>query len=148
LKEGQRLLENSAAARGGLLTGSTAKDIQSYGQDYASNEYSNVYNRALGEYMNRYNIYNQDQTTQFNRLATMSGVGQTAAGQLVNAGGNAANNATNILLTSAGQQGNSLQNAAQARASGYLDRANAWGGAIQGGTRTLQDLMAIYGIRN
>jgi hypothetical protein len=143
LKEGQRLLENSAAARGGLLTGSTAQDIQRYGQDYASNEYSNVYNRALGEYMNRYNIYNQDQTTQFNRLATMSGVGQTAAGQLVNAGGNAANNATNILLTSAGQQGNSLQNAAAARASGYVGSANAWGGAIQGGARSLQDILAM-----
>jgi hypothetical protein len=141
LKEGQRLLENSAAARGGLLTGSTAKDIQSYGQDYASNEYSNVYNRALGEYMNRYNIYNQDQTTQFNRLATMSGVGQTAAGQLVNAGGDASRNATNILLTSAGQQGKSLQNAGAARASGYIGRANAW----TGGLSNLQDLLATYG---
>jgi len=43
--EGMRALETSAAQRGGLLSGGFAKKAMRYGQDYASNEYSNVYNR-------------------------------------------------------------------------------------------------------
>jgi len=43
--EGMRALEGSAAARGGLLSGGFAKKAMRYGQDYASNEYTNVYNR-------------------------------------------------------------------------------------------------------
>jgi hypothetical protein len=50
LKEGQRALENSAAARGTLLTGGTAKAIQNYGQQAASQEYGNSFNRALQTY--------------------------------------------------------------------------------------------------
>src|SRR5438034_6432504 len=86
LNEGEKALQNSAAAKGTLLSGATGADIQKYGQDYASNEYGNVYNRSMGEYQNRYNQYNQDQATKFNRLAAVSGVGQTAAGQLSDAG--------------------------------------------------------------
>jgi len=145
LKEGQRLLENSAAARGGLLTGSTAQDIQRYGQEYASNEYGNVYERALREYQQRYNVFQQNQSNLYNRLAGLSGAGQTATGQLTSAGDAASRNATNILLTSGQQQGQALNNAAQARASGYINSANAWGGAIRGGVMSLQDYLAGRG---
>lgn len=48
--EGQRALEQSAAGRGVLNTGGTLKDLIKYGQDFASNEYGNVYNRALSTY--------------------------------------------------------------------------------------------------
>jgi len=50
LKEGQRALQNSAAARGTLLTGATAKAIGNYGQEAASQEYGNAYGRALQGY--------------------------------------------------------------------------------------------------
>ncbi len=43
--EGQRALERGASARGGLLSGGFARKAIRYGQDYASNEYTNVYNR-------------------------------------------------------------------------------------------------------
>jgi hypothetical protein len=43
--EGMRGLERSAAARGGLLSGGFGRKAIRYGQDYASNEYTNVYNR-------------------------------------------------------------------------------------------------------
>lgn len=52
LDEGTRALENSAIARGGLLSGNAMRDITSFGQDYASSEYDNVYNRAQSEYQN------------------------------------------------------------------------------------------------
>ncbi len=43
--EGERALERSAAARGGLLSGGYGRRLTRYAQDYASNEYTNVYNR-------------------------------------------------------------------------------------------------------
>ena len=48
LKQGQQTLENSAAARGTLLSGATAKALVDYGQGAASQEYGNAFNRALG----------------------------------------------------------------------------------------------------
>ena len=49
LQQGQKALETSAAARGGLLSGGTLKGIQDYAQGLASQEYGNVYARRLGE---------------------------------------------------------------------------------------------------
>lgn len=43
--EGMRGVERGAAARGGLLSGGFGRRAIRYGQDYASNEYANVYNR-------------------------------------------------------------------------------------------------------
>jgi hypothetical protein len=54
LQQGQRALEQSAAARGVLNTGGTLKDLLQYGQDFASNEYGNVYNRSVNDYMTNY----------------------------------------------------------------------------------------------
>lgn len=128
LAEGQKALERSAAARGNLLTGGTAKAEQRYGQDYASNEYQNVYNRSLQQYQLGYNQFEQNQANKFNRYAALAGVGQTAAGQLSQAGQSASNNVSNILLGSGAQIGSDIQNAAAARASGYNAYANAFGG--------------------
>ncbi len=50
LKEGEQALERSAAARGTLLTGGTAKDLQKYGQDMASQEYDKQYGRSFNEW--------------------------------------------------------------------------------------------------
>ena len=119
----------------------TGADIQKYGQDYASNEYGNVYNRSMGEYQNRYNIYNQDQATKFNRLAAVSGVGQTAAGQLSDAGAYAARNAGDILMTSGQQLGQDYNNAGAARASGYVGGANAWGNAFGSGSNLMNTIL-------
>jgi hypothetical protein len=50
LREGSRALQNSAAAKGTLLTGATAKALQDYGQEAGSQEYGAAYNRALQGY--------------------------------------------------------------------------------------------------
>jgi len=55
-EEGQRALERGAAMRGGLLSGGYARKAIRYGQGFASNEYTNVYNR----------------------IANIAGMGQTA----------------------------------------------------------------------
>ncbi len=43
--EGMRALERSASARGNLLSGGTLRGIQRFGQDLASQEYGNAFNR-------------------------------------------------------------------------------------------------------
>jgi hypothetical protein len=45
INEGMRALENSAAARGGLLSGGFGKQALRYATDYSAQEYTNVYNR-------------------------------------------------------------------------------------------------------
>jgi hypothetical protein len=137
LQQGLQALENSAAAQGGLLSGNTGQALEGYAQNYASGEYNNVYNRALQQYQQNYNIFQQNQNNQFNRLAALSGIGQTAAGQLNSAGQGAAGNVGNILLNSGQQIGNAIQNAGAATASGYIGGANAITGGLSGATGAL-----------
>jgi len=143
LAQGQQAIERSAAARGGLLTGGTGKALTRYGQEYASGEYQNVYNRALTEYQQAYNIFQQGQANQYNRYAGMAGMGQTTAAQLGQTGAQTAGSVSNILMGSAAQQSQALQNAAAARASGYVGGANAWGGAVGGIGSNISNLLLL-----
>lgn len=114
LSEGMKGLTNSAAARGGLLSGAALKASTRYAQDYAGTKYGEAFGRDA---INK------------NRLASLAGVGQTAA---------TTNGATSMQL------GNQLaaggQSIAQnqlgvgnARASGYLAQGNALTGALNQG---------------
>lgn len=143
LEQGQKALENSAAARGGALSGGTGQALQQYGQDYASNEYGNVYNRALQQYQQNYNIYQNNQANQFNRTATLAGLGQTSTAQLGQFGQQAANNVANINTTSGAQIGQQLNNQAAATASGYVGAGNAASSGINsiGQYLSLQQLL-------
>ena len=47
-EEGMRALDRGAAQRGGLLSGGYGRKAMRYGQGFASNEFSNVYNRIAG----------------------------------------------------------------------------------------------------
>jgi len=121
LQEGYKALERSAAARGTVLSGGTLKELAQYNQGFASNEYSNAYNR-----------FQQNRATRFNQLAAISGVGQMTATEL---GRQGAENATNIgNLTIGGQTA-----AAAARASGY----SAWGNAIGNAANLPLNWMAL-----
>jgi hypothetical protein len=140
---GTDAIQRSAAARGGVLTGGTAKALDTYGQDYASNEYNNVYNRALTGYDTNYNQFQQQQANQFNRLAAISGIGQTTAGQLSSAGQAASNNVSSNLLNTAQGMGQQLNNAAAANASGIVGSANAWGGALGNTGNNLSQLLML-----
>lgn len=108
MSEGMKGLERSAAARGGLLSGATLKGIQRYGQDLASQEYTNAFNR-----------YQTERNARLNPLQSLAGVGQTATNQLGAAGQNYATGA-----------GEALGAGAQARASGYMGMANAAAGGL------------------
>lgn len=67
LKEGQRAIQNSAAAKGTLLTGGTLKDLDEYTVGLASQDYANAFNRAL-----------QTHQTQFGDLFNLSNLGLNA----------------------------------------------------------------------
>lgn len=108
LQQGQQALERSAAARGGLQSGGTLKDLTNYAQGAASNEYQNAYNRFMN-----------NQNTQFNRLSSIAGLGQTANGQLGQAGQNMANNV-----------GENAMGAANAQGAAAIANSQAWGNTL------------------
>ena len=103
LSEGQKALERSAAARGGLLSGATGKALTRYGQEMGSQEYQNAFNR-----------YQAERAAQLQPLQSLAGVGQTSANTLTNAAGVMGSNIAE-----------GLGSAAAARASGYVGGANA-----------------------
>jgi hypothetical protein len=106
--EGMKALERSAAARGNLMSGSTMKGIQRFGQDLASQEYQNAFNR-----------YQVERSAKLNPLQSLMGSGQSSA---------------NVLTGAAGQMGqneaSNIYNAGQARASGYIGQSNALNQAL------------------
>lgn len=104
LGEGMKALERSAAARGGLLSGATMKGLQRYGQDLASQEYMNAFNR-----------YQTERNAQLNPLQSLAGVGQTSVNQLGAAGQNYATTVGNMMIG----QGQAAAGAALARGSAY-----------------------------
>jgi hypothetical protein len=67
LEQGRQALEASAAARGGLLSGSTGQALAQYGQDLASQEYANAYQRALAENQLAYQRALQENTDIYGR---------------------------------------------------------------------------------
>ena len=161
MSEGLKAVDRQAAARGGLISGNALKASQAYGQDMASQEYGNAFNRY--------------QTIRGNTLQpfqTGAAAGQSAAamqGQananFGTAGANAASaqnaalgafsqgastaygNAGNAMNTAFGNYGqgvsgaygaygtnasNALMGGANAAASGYVGGANAINAGISG----------------
>ena len=156
LTEGVNALDKSAAARGNLFSGSQAKALTKYGQDYGSNEYTNAYNRYQNEYQNAFNRYQTNQTNQYNRLASMSGLGQTANNALQTAGNNYATAAGNyamngagltgnLLMTNAANSGNAQLMAGQARASAYQGQGQAVSGESKAITSLYGDEIKGWG---
>lgn len=111
-EQGQKALERSAAARGGLISGNTGGALQQFGQGLASQEYQNAFNR-----------YQTERSARLNPLQSLAGIGQTSVNALGQAGQAYATNA-----------GNAYGAAGQARASGYVGQANALNSALSSGT--------------
>lgn len=105
--EGQKAIERSAAAKGGLLSGATGKALTRYGQDYATNDYQNF----LANYYNSLTPYQ-----------SLAGVGQTTASQNAVQG--------NQTAQTIGQ--NTIA-AGNANAAGQINQANSITGAMNSG---------------
>lgn len=122
LSEGNRGLTNSAAARGGLLSGAALKASTRYAQDYASSKFNESFGRAL-----------QTDTANKNRLQSLAGIGQTAVGQNNSMGMQLGSNLAQGAMNLGQQMGQNAIGVGNARASSYLAQGNALTGAVNQG---------------
>lgn len=119
LSEGMKALERGAAARGGLLSGAQMKGIQRYGQDLASQEYQNAFNR-----------YQAERQARLGPLQSLAGVGQTAAQQLGGAASQYGSNVGNLAMTGGANLANAALAQGNIRASQYGQLGSALGQAV------------------
>lgn len=80
LQQGEDAIQNSAAAKGSLLSGRTLADLNNYAQGTASTNYQNTFNNSLTQYQSAYNTFLNNQNNQYSRLMGLSGEGLSAAG--------------------------------------------------------------------
>ena len=104
LAEGQKAIERSTAARGGLQSGAALKAAAEYGQSMGSQEYQNAFARSEAaanrfmankafqaqEYGNAFNRFTTERSNLLAPLQSLQGVGQAAAAGQVAAAGNLA----------------------------------------------------------
>lgn len=140
LNQGEGAVQAGAAANGSLLTGGTLNAEQRFGQGLADTNYNNTYNQALQGYNTNYNTWANNQANQFNRLAAISGMGQTSAQTLGNQNMQASGQVAQTLGQTGQQLAQDFQNAGAATASGYVGSANAWGQGITGATSSLSNM--------
>lgn len=143
LNQGEGAVQAGAAANGSLLTGGTLNAEQQFGQGLADTNYNTTYNQALQGYNTNYNTWANDQANKFNRLAAVSGMGQTSAQTLGNQGLMASGQVASTLGQTGQQLGMDYQNAAAATASGTIGSANAWGQGISGAAGMPSQMMMM-----
>lgn len=108
LNEGLKALDRQAAARGGLISGGAIKAAQEYGQQSASQEYQNAFNRF--------------QTNRSNMLQPL--------GNLITSGQNAAAGVGTAASNYGNTVSNNIQSGAAATAAGNVGAANAIAGGV------------------
>ena len=161
LSEGLKAVDRQAAARGGLISGNALKASQAYGQDMASQEYGNAFNRYQTIRGNTLSPF-QSGAAAGQSAAAMQGAsnaafgnaganamaannaaygafGQGASGAYGNAGnaastayGNYGQGTTGVLGAYGTNVGNNLLGAGNATASGYIGQANAFNQGVSG----------------
>lgn len=131
LSQGLKAVQNSAAARGLGTSGAALKGAAGYATGLADSTYQNQFNNAV-----------TNQTNAFNRLNTLSGLGENAAAQTGNYGTQTAENIGNNLIGAGNAQGaasiaaaNGISGAASSIPQGLLlnNLINTQGGGLYGG---------------
>lgn len=108
-EQGNLATTNLLNRSGGAIGGNALQGLTNYGQDLASTEYGNAFNRYQTQ---RSNIYNT--------LASIAGIGQTAQGQT-----------SNLAQNVVGNIGQAQIGGASATAGGQVGVANALSGGVQ-----------------
>lgn len=111
LDQGQKALQNSQAANGGVLSGAALKDLIGFNQGMASTGYQNAWNR-----------WNTQQNNTVQRLGSLAQLGESAA-----------SNQASGASTFAGGIANTITGAGNANASGAVGAANAVTGSVNNG---------------
>ena len=121
LQEGQKALERAEAAGGSVGSGGALKAGIQYGQNFASGEYQNAYQRFL-----------DTRQANYSNLANLANYGQNANSQFLGATGNYGGEVAGLTTGTAAANANALTNIGDAQASGYVGGANRWAGALSG----------------
>lgn len=125
MSEGLKALERSAAGRGGAASGAAMKGITQYGQNLASQEYQNAFNR-----------YMANRQARLSPLQNLMGMGAGAASGLSNAAGQF------------GQVGGqSYGDIGNAQAAGIMGPINALMGGISGAANIYQSGQMIDALK-
>jgi hypothetical protein len=124
-QQGMQAVNRTAAAQAGLQSGAALKAAQRFGQDLASQEYGNAYNRFMANRANQIALLQGGQQTGF---GAAQGVGNAAIGT----GTNLAQNFQNL-----GQAlGQGYANIGAANASAYMAPTNLLAQALGQGIQT------------
>lgn len=126
LSEGLKALQKSAAARGGLLSGKTLKDITGYGQEMASQEYQNAFNRYLAS-----------REATLSPYANLAGMGRDVTGAMSGMAGDYG-----------ARQADLITGAGNARASGYVGATNALTSGFSNALNTGMQLDFLKSLKN
>jgi hypothetical protein len=102
--EGERGIENSAAARGGAFSGNALRALSDYNSNLASGEYGNWWNRQAG----------------------LAGIGQSAVNQVGAAGQASANNIGQLQMASGDARASGILGQSNAINGGINNALNAW----------------------
>lgn len=116
LREGMKALDRRLSAGGRMFSGGALKAGQQYGQELASQEYTNAFNRAQAQL-----------NTRLGTLGSLYGAGQAAAQQVGQQAGQYGENVGNLLMAGGA-----------ARASGYAGVANSLNQALGTGLNYYQ----------
>lgn len=121
LEQGSRALNNSAGARGGLLSGAALKAAERFGQDYAGTQFQAAYDRD-----------NTDKTRIANFLGNVANIGQ-----------NATNSANDIQMNASYQYGANTIGAGNALAAQHIAQGQGWNNIAN--TAATTGAMALMG---
>lgn len=119
LQQGQKALERSAAARGGVLSGATLQALTNYSQNVASDEFSRAFDR-----------FRTDRADRFAMLSDLAGRGQRATETGVGAGLTYARDAAGN-VTNAAAGGANLRYRGAADEGDFLTRSTGAAGGVR-----------------
>ncbi len=117
LAQGNKAVQQSAAAQGGLFSGGTLKALDQYSQGLATQTVNDAYAQSLNTFQTNHN-------NLFQGYSTLANIGENASGQLQNA------QALRLQGNIAGS--NDYITGAEGKAAGTLGAANQWNQALNG----------------
>ena len=146
LSEGLKALDRQAAARGGMMSGAALKAAGRYGQDVASQEYGNAFNRFQTNRASQAGLYtdalNRERTRQMDEYGRLSDFTTRGANAAANTGTSQAaygTNAANLMSQGAQAMGQGVLGAGQAIGAGQIGAGNTYNNAIQAALQGYQN---------
>lgn len=137
LGQGLQAVNNSAAAKGSLLSGATMKSLNNYAQGLADTTYQSAWNRAQTAYSNAFNRYTTNQNNIYSRLSGMTSTGLSAA-----------QSNTSAALNSTSQQNSALQSNANAQSQAAYNSANATSSGLSSVNSGINTALSNYLLGN